>query len=84
VSTRPAKACIVGAFEHPTRKAPDKTVAQLHAECAAGVIADAGLSKSDIDAYFCSGDAPGMGPTSMIDYLNLKVTPSPPAVATSR
>ena len=26
------KACIVGAYEHPTRKAPDKSVAQLHAE----------------------------------------------------
>jgi hypothetical protein len=29
------EACIAGAYEHPTRKAPDKTVAQLHAECAA-------------------------------------------------
>jgi acetyl-CoA C-acetyltransferase len=38
-------------------------VAQLHAECAAGALADAGLSKNDIDAYFCAGDAPGMGPT---------------------
>lgn len=73
MSTRPAQACIVGAFEHPTRKAPDKTVAQLHAECAAGALADSGLGHDDIDAYFCSGDAPGMGPTSMIDYLNLKV-----------
>ena len=73
MSTRPASACIVGAFEHPTRKAPDKTVAQLHAECAAGALADAGLARDDIDAYFCSGDAPGMGPLSMVDYLNLKV-----------
>ncbi len=72
--SRPAKACIVGAYEHPTRKAPDKSVAQLHAECAAGAIQDAGLSKDDIDGYFCAGDAPGMGPTSMIDYMNLKVT----------
>ncbi|MBK8526263.1 MAG: thiolase domain-containing protein [Rubrivivax sp.] len=69
----PDPACIVGAFEHPTRKAPDKTVAQLHAECAAGALADAGLAKDNVDAYFCSGDAPGMGPTSMIDYLNLRV-----------
>lgn len=73
MSPRPATACIVGAFEHPTRKAPDKTVAQLHAECAAGALADAGLAKGDIDAYFCAGDAPGMGPLSMVDYLNLKV-----------
>ena len=26
------KAYIVGAYEHPTRKAPDKSLAQLHAE----------------------------------------------------
>ena len=30
------KAYIAGAFEHPTRKATDKSVAQLHAECAQG------------------------------------------------
>jgi acetyl-CoA C-acetyltransferase len=67
------KACIAGAFEHPTRKAPDKSVAQLHAECAAGALADAGLTKDDVDGYFCAGDAPGMGPLSMVDYLNLTV-----------
>ena len=66
-------ACIAGAFEHPTRKAPDKTVAQLHAECARGALADAGLSLQDIDGYFCAGDAPGLGPLSMVDYLGLKV-----------
>jgi acetyl-CoA C-acetyltransferase len=66
------KAYIVGAYEHPTRKAPDKSVAQLHAEVAKGALEDAGLTKDDIDGYFCSGDAPGMGPTSMIDYMNLR------------
>jgi len=68
------KACIVGAYEHPTRYAPDKSVAQLHAECAAGALADAGLDKDDIDGYFCAGDAPGLGPMSMVDYMNLRVT----------
>jgi len=67
------QACIAGAFEHPTRKAPDKTVAQLHAECARGALADAGLSLQDVDGYFCAGDAPGLGPLSMVDYLGLKV-----------
>jgi acetyl-CoA C-acetyltransferase len=67
------KAYIVGAFEHPTRKAPDKSVAQLHAEVAKGALEDAGLTKNDIDGYFCAGDAPGMGPLSIVDYLNLKV-----------
>ena len=67
------KAYIAGAFEHPTRHAPDKTVAQLHAEVAKGALEDAGLTKDDIDGYFCAGDAPGMGPISMVDYLNLRV-----------
>ncbi len=52
------KAYIVGAYEHPTRKAPDKTVAQLHAECAKGALEDAGLTMADVDGYFCAGDAP--------------------------
>jgi len=67
------KACIAGVFEHPTRHAPDKSLAQLHAEVAQGALADAGLSKSDVDAYFCATAAPGLGPMSMIDYLGLKL-----------
>jgi acetyl-CoA C-acetyltransferase len=67
------KACIAGAFEHPTRKAPDKSVAQLHAEVASGALADAGLDRKDVDGYFCAGDAPGLGGLSMLDYLGLKV-----------
>ncbi|QKD44667.1 thiolase domain-containing protein [Alicycliphilus denitrificans] len=67
------KACIAGVFEHPTRKAVDKSVVQLHAEVARGALEDAGLSKNDVDAYYCAGDAPGLGPLSMVDYLGLKV-----------
>jgi acetyl-CoA C-acetyltransferase len=67
------KACIAGIFEHPTRKAPDKSVAQLHAEVMNGALSDAGLTKKDVDGYFCAGDAPGLGPLSMVDYLGLKV-----------
>ena len=67
------QAYIVGAFEHPTRNAPDKSVAQLHAECAIGALADAGLRRDDIDGYFCAGDAPGLGPLAMADYMNLRV-----------
>ena len=65
------KACIAGAFEHPTRKAPDKTVPQLHAECARGALADAGLTLRDVDGYFCAGDAPGLGALNMADYIGL-------------
>jgi acetyl-CoA C-acetyltransferase len=67
------KAYIMGAYEHPTRLAKDKSVAQLHAECALGALADAGLSKEDVDGYFCAGDAPGLGPLAMADYMNLKL-----------
>ena len=67
------KACIAGAFEHPLRKAPDKTTAQLHYECARGALADAGLEFKDVDGYFCAGDAPGFGMLAMVDYLGLRV-----------
>ncbi|WP_421933368.1 thiolase domain-containing protein [Phenylobacterium sp.] len=66
------KAYIMGAYEHPTRDAPDKSTPQLHAECAKGALADAGLTKDDIDGYFCAGDAPGFGGMSMVDYMGLK------------
>ena len=65
-------AYIVGAYEHPTRFAPDKSTAQLHAEVAVGALEDAGLSKDDVDGLFISGDAPG-GLQSMGNYLNLKL-----------
>lgn len=62
---------IVGAYEHPGRHLPDKSLAQIHAEVALGALRDAGLSVSDVDGYFCAGDAPGVGPLSMVDYLGL-------------
>src|ERR1700674_1940930 len=68
------KANIVGIYEHPTRLATDKTVPQLHAEVAAGALADAGLTKNDIDGYFCAaGDTPGLGGLSIVDYLGLRL-----------
>ena len=66
------KAFIAGAFEHPTRHAPDKSVAQLHMECALGAVADAGLTLRDVDGYFCAGDAPGLGALSMIEYMGIR------------
>ncbi len=67
------KAYIVGAFEHPLRDIPHLTLPQVHAEVAAGALADAGLGFGDVDAYFCAGDAPGFGALSMADYLGLNV-----------
>lgn len=71
--SRHAAAYIVGAYEHPLRNAPDTSVAQLHAEVAAGALADAGLTKEDIDGFFCGPDAPGTGPLSLADYMNLNL-----------
>ncbi|MFT7599856.1 MAG: acetyl-CoA C-acetyltransferase [Acidimicrobiales bacterium] len=62
---------IAGAYEHPGRDLPDKTLPQIHAEVAAGALADAGLTFGDVDAYYCAGDAPGFGGLSMADYLGL-------------
>jgi acetyl-CoA C-acetyltransferase len=72
------KAYIVGAYEHPTRNAVDRSVAQLHADVAWGALADAGLSLADVDGYFCAGDipgwsAPGVGPFAIVEYLGLKL-----------
>lgn len=66
-------ACIVGAYEHPTRKADGLSVLRLHADVAKGALADAGLAKSDIDGYFCAGDAPGLGTATVAEYLGLKL-----------
>src|SRR5215813_11732774 len=67
------KAYIAGIYEHPTRKADDISLAQIHAEVAKGALEDAGLTKDDVDGYFCAGDAPGLGGLSMADYMGLKL-----------
>jgi acetyl-CoA C-acetyltransferase len=66
-----AGAHIVGAYEHPDRLITGKSLAQVHGEVALGALADAGLALSDIDGYCCAGDAPGLGPVSMAQYLGL-------------
>jgi acetyl-CoA C-acetyltransferase len=65
-------ASIVGVFEHPLREIPDSTLAEIHADVALGALADAGLTLADVDAYFCDGEAPGLGPLSMAEYLGLR------------
>ena len=66
------KALIAGAFEHPLRHIPNRSLPQIHADVAVGALADAGLTMRDVDAYFCAGDAPGFGPISMAEYLGLR------------
>lgn len=72
--SRNSKAYIAGIYEHPTRKAVDKTVAQLHAEVAIGALRDAGLTVKDVDGYFCDSSAPGLGGMSVAEYLGLDIT----------
>ena len=67
---RPA-AYVAGIYEHPTRRAGDTSVAQLHADVALGALADAGLTLADVDAYFVGADAPGLGASTMAQYLGL-------------
>jgi acetyl-CoA C-acetyltransferase len=62
---------VVGAYEHPTRFAPDKTAFQLHAESARGALADAGLGIGDVDALFTSGVGP-IGILSLANHLDLR------------
>src|SRR5205814_1240359 len=62
---------VVGAYEHPTRFAPDKTAFQLHAESARGAPEDAGLAIKDVDGFFTSGVGP-IGILSLAGHLNLR------------
>ncbi len=64
---------IVGAYEHPGRHLPDRTLVQIHTDVALGALRDAGLTMNDVDSYFCAGDAPGFGGISMADYWGLNV-----------
>ena len=78
------KAVIVGAYEHPRREIPDRTIAQIHREVAVGALADAGLTLADVDAYFCDSMAPGSGPSpwpSTSGWRPATSTPPRPAAA---
>jgi acetyl-CoA C-acetyltransferase len=54
------------------RDAGEKSLAQIQAEVALGALADAGLTRDDVDGFFCGPDAPGTGPLSIAEYLNLR------------
>jgi acetyl-CoA C-acetyltransferase len=64
------KASIAGVYEHPDRVIKDRSVAQIHADVFAGVLADAGMSRSDVDGFFSDGR---LSPLSLIEYLGLRV-----------
>ena len=62
--TGPA-AAIVGIYEYPKRIIDDKSIAQIKAHCAIQALSDAGLTWSDVDGLYETGDAvwgnPGSG-----------------------
>jgi len=64
-------AYIVGMFEHPARKIPDKSTAQIHFEVARGALDDANLDFSDVDGFFSASDALGLGSINLVDYLGI-------------
>jgi acetyl-CoA C-acetyltransferase len=68
---------IAGAFEHPTREAPDRSTMQLQAEVARGALDDAGIPKSAVDALFTAGIPEmehALTPLMAADYLGLDVS----------
>lgn len=70
--TRPAAAAaIIGAYEHPARKIPDGTVADVISEVSFGAMADAGVTPADIDGFFFAGVHQGLSLVAMADHLGL-------------
>jgi len=69
------KTCLVGAYEHPARFAPDKSMFQIMAESLRGALDDAGLRIQDVDGLCTAGiGMSGMGMLGLCDYLNLNPT----------
>jgi acetyl-CoA acetyltransferase len=61
-------AAIVGAAETDVLGVqPDKSAIQLHAEAAFNALADAGISKADVDGVLCAGQSP----VAVAEYLGI-------------
>lgn len=68
----PNNIAIVGVHEHESRFSPDKSEFQIMAECAREALADAGLTKDDVDGLFGASMSMGMmGIVDLAEYLNL-------------
>ena len=64
-------AAIVGAAETDSVGIqPDKSAIQLHAEAALNALADAGISKDEVDAVLCAGQSP----VGVAEYLGIVPT----------
>jgi acetyl-CoA acetyltransferase len=65
------KAAIVGAAETDVLGViPDKSAIQLHAEAAFNALADASLTKDDVDGVLCAGQSP----VQVAEYLGITPT----------
>lgn len=65
---------VAGIHELPYREAPNRSSLQLHAEAAHRALADAGIPKTDVDAYFTAGVPEysyGKPALMMADYMGL-------------
>lgn len=67
--SRAPLAYVAGIYEHPDRAIDDRSLASVYLEIVAGVLADAGLSISDIDGFHTSLNPGGM--PAMADLLGL-------------
>jgi acetyl-CoA C-acetyltransferase len=65
------RAYIAGAYEHPARRLPDRSVPQIYRDVAVGALADAGLSFGDVDAVFCDVTIGGLSALSLSEYLGI-------------
>jgi acetyl-CoA C-acetyltransferase len=76
--TVPGGVAIAGAYEHPTRFAPDKSEWQINAESVKGALEDAGLTLGHVDAFFTaatSSEGGYLGACAAVmaaDYLGIK------------
>ncbi|WP_108660048.1 thiolase C-terminal domain-containing protein [Acuticoccus kandeliae] len=73
------KAAIVGVYEHPSRRAPQKHPFALQMECVTAALDDAGLALSDVDGLcVASSDwAEGGGVTSVTEFAEYAgITPT--------
>ncbi|MGH2662456.1 MAG: acetyl-CoA acetyltransferase [Actinomycetota bacterium] len=65
------RALIAGIAESRYGNVPDATPLQLHVEAAAGALADAGLSRDDVDGLFsCGPDV--LHPVVLAEYMGLR------------
>ena len=64
-------AAIVGIHEHVTRYAPDKSELLIQGESVIKALADAGLTKDDVDGLFTASSSARNSGMNLADYLNM-------------